>query len=295
MEAEAAAPGLFGRAVMFVAEQQRHFHRKLAAALESVRSDGAAAAAWTLIVTSFLYGVFHAAGPGHGKAVLTAYLSTQRERLLRGIGLAAAAAGVQGIVAIVLVFGLMLLAGGAARDAQAAARVAEQLSFALVAALGAYLAYRAAAAILRKRRRGHEAGPAHDHAEHAHCGHDHFPAPDRLDSARDLQAMAGVVLSVGIRPCSGAVLVLALANLFAIPWAGVAAVFAMSAGTAVAVAALALTVLSARRMAAALVVADSPGIALASRILALAGGLAIFALGASLLAGSLGPAHPLGM
>jgi ABC-type nickel/cobalt efflux system permease component RcnA len=119
--------------------------------------------------------------------------------------------------------------------------------------------------------------------------------PDRLGVAQDLKSMAGVVLSIGIRPCSGAVLVLAVANLFTIPWAGVAAVVAMSAGTALAVATLALLVLSARRMAAALIVSDSPGVALAGQILALAGGLIILALGVTLLAGSFGPAHPLGM
>ena len=107
--------------------------------------------------------------------------------------------------------------------------------------------------------------------------------------------MAGVILSIGIRPCSGAVLVLAVANLFAIPWTGVAAVAAMSAGTALAVAALALLVLSARHLAAALIVTDSPAVALAGQFLALLGGLIIFALGATLLAGSFGPAHPLGL
>ncbi|MGH6619378.1 MAG: nickel/cobalt transporter, partial [Alphaproteobacteria bacterium] len=114
-------------------------------------------------------------------------------------------------------------------------------------------------------------------------------------SARDLKAMAAVVLSVGIRPCSGAVLVLAVANLFAIPWAGVAAVFAMSLGTALAVATLALLVLSAKQVAATLIAADNHGVAIAGKIVALAGGAVILALGATLFAGSFGPAHPLGM
>ncbi len=294
-------PGLFARAVVAVIDQQRQFHRRLAASLEAVRSEGAAAAGWTLIVTSFLYGMFHAAGPGHGKAVLTAYLATHRERFRCGILLAAAASAVQGLVAILLVFGLTWMAGWAARDTQSAVRWAEQLSFALVAVLGGYLAWRAGDALRRTLVRNgpprHEHGHSHVHGacDHGHCSHAHFPTPDRLDNTHDLKAMAGVVLSVGIRPCSGAVLVLAVANLFAIPWMGVAAVFAMSAGTALAVATLALLVLSARRLAAALIVSDSRGVALAGQILALAGGLLIFAVGATLLIGSSGPAHPLGL
>lgn len=229
--------------------------------------------------------------------MLTAYLATHRERLLRGILLSAAAAAVQGLVAILLVFGLTLLAGWAARDTQSAVRWAEQLSFALVAVLGGYLVWRAAGGLRRLLARLW--APAHAHAHddcgHGHCGHDHFPAPGRVASARDLKAMAGVVLSVGIRPCSGAELVLAVANLFEIPWAGIAAVAAMSLGTAIAVATLALLVLSAKRLAAALIATDSPGVAVAGQIVALVGGAVILALGATLFAGSFGPAHPLGM
>lgn len=296
-EAQAGQPGFFARAVAAVIGQQRQFHRKLAATLETIRTEGTAAAGWTLILTSFLYGVFHAAGPGHGKAVLTAYLATHRERLLRGILMAAAAAAVQGIVAILLVFGLTMLAGWAARDTQSAVRWAEQLSFALIAALGGYLVWRAAGGLRRllTRMRAPAHAHAHDDCGHGHCGHDHFPAPGRVASARDLKAMAGVVLSVGIRPCSGAVLVLAVANLFEIPWAGIAAVFAMSLGTALAVATMALLVLSAKQLAATLIATDTPGVAIAGQLVALAGGAVILVLGAALFAGSFGPVHPLGM
>jgi ABC-type nickel/cobalt efflux system permease component RcnA len=299
-QAEATQPGLVARALAAIVSEQRQFHRKLAASLETIRKERSAAAAWGLIVISFLYGVFHAAGPGHGKAILTAYLSTHRERLRRGILLSAAAATVQGLTAILLVFGLTTLAGWAARDTQSAVRWAEQISFVLVAALGGYLVFRAAAGLRRSLagRAAHAHGP-HAHADdghsHDHCGHTHLPVPDQMDSARDMRAMAGVVLSIGIRPCSGAVLVLAVANLFGIAWAGIAAVFAMSLGTAIAVATLALLVLSARNLVAALVATESRTAVVGGQIVALAGGTIILALGGMLFVGSLGPAHPLGM
>lgn len=310
--APAAEPGLFARAVGAILQAQRQFHRRLADALQRVRNERAAAAAWTLIVTSFLYGLFHAAGPGHGKAILTAYLATQRERMLRGILLSAAAACVQGLVAILLVFGLTMLAGWAARDTQSAVRWAEQFSFALVALLGGYLLYRSAKGLWHivaggaaHHDHGHNHGHDHAHDGHAHhdhhypgddhCGHAHMPTPDQMDSARDFRAMAGVVLSIGIRPCSGAVLVLAVANLFGIAWAGVAAVAAMSFGTALAVATLAMVVLTARRLVTTLLTTDGKAIAVAGQGFAFVGGAVILALGLTLLAGSFGPAHPLGL
>lgn len=299
-EPSATEPGFFSRAIAAIVQEQRQFHRKLARALEAIRNEGATTAAWTLIVTSFLYGVFHAAGPGHGKAILTAYLATHRERMLRGILLSAAAAGVQGLVAILLVFGLTIMAGWAARDTQSAVRWAEQFSFGLVAVLGGYLLYRAARGLWRSfatpeyERHPHEHAHGHGH-QHDHCGHSHMPTPDQMDAARDVRTMVGVVLSIGIRPCSGAVLVLAVANVFGIAWAGIAAVAAMSFGTAIAVAALALVVLSARQLVASMVTTEGRRLAIAGQFAAFAGGTIILVLGISLLAGSFGPAHPLGL
>lgn len=314
-EAQVQQPGLVTRVLLFIMVKQRQFHRKLAAALEAIREHGAATAGWTLILTSFLYGILHAAGPGHGKAIMTTYLATHRQRMRRGILLSAAAATLQGITAIVLVFVLTTIAGLAARDTQSAVRWAEQFSYLLVAALGGYLAYRAGSGLLRSVRgrarvalmpapshgdshdHGHSHNHAHDHGlrGHDHCGHAHVPTAEQMDAARDFKTMAGVVLSIGVRPCSGAVLVLAVANLFGIPWAGVAAVFAMSLGTAIAVASLALLVLSARHVVTALVAEDSPAIVMAGQVAALAGGAVILLLGGLLFAYSFGPLHPLGL
>ena len=103
------------------------------------------------------------------------------------------------------------------------------------------------------------------------------------------------MLSVGLRPCSGAILVLALANVLGLTGAGIAAVAAMSAGTAITVAALALVTVKARHWAQSLFGGGSQAVGWAGRLAALAGGVAILGLGVSLLVGSFGPAHPLGM
>ena len=52
---------------------------------------------------SFLYGVFHAAGPGHGKAVISSYLFANNETWRRGVVLSCASAMLQALVAILLV------------------------------------------------------------------------------------------------------------------------------------------------------------------------------------------------
>ena len=79
-----SGPGFWSGLVLEIQTVQRDLHRQLATAMQAVQAEGAAAA-WALVVLSFLYGVFHAAGPGHGKVVISTYLLTQESHLRRGV------------------------------------------------------------------------------------------------------------------------------------------------------------------------------------------------------------------
>lgn len=297
-----------GDALAWVIEQQREFHRELTGLLASLKDEHRSTVVFGLLGSSFAYGVFHAAGPGHGKAVLTAYLFSNGASVRRGLGLATAASFLQGVVALALVYGLVVLGGLLPRDSQAAAAWAERISFALVALVGAYLLLRSVTSLRRRlyaapgdgpHEHGHTHTHTHAHAHahtHAHCGHDHFPSPEMAERATDLRAACGLVLSIGLRPCSGAIIVLVFAQALGLAWAGVGAVVAMSAGTALAVAALALLAVGARGFA--LSIAGSSGsrhLGVATDLLALFGGLFIVAVGLALLSGSFEPRHPLGL
>ena len=96
---------------VWILQQSSALHAELVDGVRAAAdSAGMGGAAW-LIGLAFLYGVFHAAGPGHGKAVIATYLATQRERLVRGVALAVLGALCQGLTAILLVYGLIGLAG----------------------------------------------------------------------------------------------------------------------------------------------------------------------------------------
>ena len=287
--AEAAdAPGLWDRLVAYVRGQQQALHRELAGAVRAIREDGSPATVWSLVTLSFLYGVFHAAGPGHGKAVITTYLLTQEDAIKRGLLLSVAAAMVQGLTAIVLVLGLVAVIGWTRQEAQASVGTLETVSFALIALLGGWLAWRALRGLWRRCFARAQTAEACDH-----CGHAHHVGPEQAARAKGLLPALGIVLSVGLRPCSGGVLVLLFAQVLGLIWAGVAAVFAMSVGTAITVSALALLALSSRQAASRFAHLNGARFAIAGQMVALAGGLVILALGLSLLAGSMGGEHPL--
>lgn len=295
---------------------QRDLHRALAAAMTAVREEGMVAA-WTLVGLSFLYGIFHAAGPGHGKVVISTYLLTQESELKRGLLLALAAALVQGLVAILVVETTVRVLGLTMRQAQGVVPSLEAASYGLIALVGLGLVYARARRLLRAiagpadahdhhRHHAHEHGHSHGHEhghhhhhdhDHAHCGHSHGPSREDLAAPLSLRSAAALVLSIGIRPCSGAVLVLVVAYSMGLRLTGMAAVLAMSIGTAITVGILASLSVFARdaaRRLAARMPEHAGGLSLAAEAVAVLGGLTILVLGLLLLQGALSaPVHPL--
>lgn len=292
----ALEPGFWASSISWIMAQQRAFHEELVIALKALTAGGGMAATWSLILGSFLYGIFHAAGPGHGKAVLTTYLLTYPKNMRRSVSIAVIAAFCQGVVAIVLVYGLIYIAGWVPRETSSAVAWSERLSYILVAALGALLILRTARQIINRfflkkpRLNDHSAHHIHDE----NCGHNHMPSGEQVENIRDLRSAIGVVLAIGLRPCTGAILVLVLAKAMALPLAGVGAVAAMSAGTGMAVAMLAFLAVSARQKAIALTAHKSSFWLLAGNAIALTGGSLLLAIGTSLLFASFYSRHPLG-
>ena len=184
------------------------------------------------LALAFGYGVFHAAGPGHGKAVISGYIVADNRSLRRGLGLSFAAAILQALVAIAMV-GAMTLA---LRTTAATMNVADHRDRA--GELRPGRAGRPAGALAQGRRAAGArpmAQPAHDPA----CDHVHMPGPDAVARLRNWREMAGVVFAAGLRPCAGALIILVFAASQGLLWAGIAATFAMALGTALTTGALA--------------------------------------------------------
>jgi ABC-type nickel/cobalt efflux system permease component RcnA len=142
---------------------------------------------------------------------------------------------------------------------------------------------------------GHAHSHAHAHHDHAHhehgpgevcetCGHSHAPDPALLGSDRfDWRTAWAAVASVGIRPCSGALIVLTFAFLNGLWVAGIASVLAMALGTAITVSALATLAVTAKNVAVSIAGDGRIG----NRIhvaVEIAGAAFIFLIGLTLLA-----------
>lgn len=291
-----------GGIIGWLLTKQSEFYRAMSATIRAAKSDGSAV--WTLLAISFAYGIFHAAGPGHGKAVISSYLVANEETAKRGIALSFVSALMQALVAVLIVgIGAWLL-NVTAKTMCSTERWVEIASYGLIAAFGARLVWTKGRGFIRALRPSlpaagpqlvmahasasahtHDHGHDHHHHEHAHghahahahahtahaeatasahahhehshhdhvhdehCGHSHGPTPDQLAGPGGWARGLSAVFTVGIRPCSGAILVLVFALAQGMFWAGIAATFVMGLGTAITVATIAVIAVSAKGLA----------------------------------------------
>src|SRR5438067_8404599 len=132
-----AAP--VGGVLGWIFAKQAEFYRQFSGLIRAAKADGSAV--WSLVGLSFLYGIFHAAGPGHGKAVISSYIVANNETWTRGVILSFASALLQALVAVVVVgIAAVLLSSSAATMSNAVWWI-EIVSYLLIAAMGARLLY----------------------------------------------------------------------------------------------------------------------------------------------------------
>ena len=307
------APGPLGRLFAWVLDKQQTLQRSLATSVKGLKTDHPMGGALTLAALSFVYGILHAVGPGHGKTIISSYVVANEETVRRGVIISFIAAGLQALTAVVLVGLLLFGLNATGLQVNAWSNQLESVSYAMIALVGLYLLSTQLIRLWRSWRRmpaaqaapshaahGHSDHHHHDHAHDHHDHHHHAPggACDHIVDARELagpfswRKVMAVVLSVGIRPCTGAILVLVFAVTQGLFWAGVAATFAMALGTAITVAALATLALGSRELALKLGGANSAWANAVWTTCTIGGATIILLFGAVLFAASLGPVRP---
>jgi ABC-type nickel/cobalt efflux system permease component RcnA len=297
-----------------LAEQSRLTHL-IAGDLHALHGDPRAY--WGLIGFGLAYGVFHAAGPGHGKALIASYMLANEKSLKRGAVMALLAALLQALVAIGLVGAAGFIFRATASQMNRAADFMALASYSGVAAIGLWLVWRKGGALISALRRHFERGraiaatPAYAGVgwsarrpsaawalfravapdEDAGCGHHpHAPDPSRLGGPLSWRDAAGTVIAAGARPCSGAILVLVFALAQGLFAAGVAATFAMALGTAATTGALASMAVFAKSMAIRVAAGEDSRLTLVARGFEFVAALAVLAFGVALLIGARGGA-----
>ena len=234
--AASSGSGLVG----WIFAEQAAFYRSLSGYIRASKDDGAAM--WALFGISFLYGIFHAIGPGHGKAVISSYLVANEETWRRGVVLSFVSAAVQSLVALVIVLIAAILVEATAKTIGWTVHVVEIVSYALIILIGLRLLFVKGRSFLIAVRQfewpasqletapasagiapvfhrhgtgaigcshcdaGHSFHCDGDHDHHASAwGHAHGPEPAELGGAGGWRRGLSAVMAVGLRPCSNEV------------------------------------------------------------------------------------------
>ena len=320
--------------VGWIFAKQAEFYRQFSGLIRASKAEGTAA--WSLMGVSFLYGIFHAAGPGHGKAVISSYLVANEETWLRGVVLSLISALMQALVAIAVVGIAAVVLHASAATMNGAVNWIETVSYSLIILVGLRLLWVKGRAFLAAARElgrptgavgaavtparavhdHHHHGHAHDH-DHAHCdhgdhahahqdhahhdhahhdhdhdhddasawGHAHAPEPEELAGPGGWRRGLSAIVAVGLRPCSGAILVLVFALAQGLFWVGAASTFVMGLGTFITVAAIATIAVSARSWAGRMAASRAGYGNLAMRGIETAAAVLIIAFGTLLLSG----------
>lgn len=260
-----AFPWLFTQ----IADWQRLFNQLISDNLHHIQQHSAAAGV-TLITASFLYGVIHALGPGHGKFIIASYLSTHESRLKQSIKLSVFSSLTQGIVAVVATSVVLIVLNLSSRYFKLSQLWLERGAFLLLAWLGLYWIFQGSRTLKKpsatifqinkltplssSQISSQSAVKNHrtfstEHAPVCACGHQHLPNAQQLKKAEDWKSQLLVILSIGMRPCSGAIFVLFLSYMLDIYLWGVVATLAMSLGTGLMLALFAALVKYTRHLA----------------------------------------------
>ena len=272
---EIASPGLLHRLEGFIIATQRDVNREINRRLVAIRDGEGMGVILAGLLIAFLYGIFHALGPGHGKTVIVGYFLGRGGSIRRGIAMASwiALSHVVGAVTVVIIVHAVL--------SEIYVTPVEEMLTLRLASYGAILLIGLAMLATAIRRRGGEAAACHHHGHSHGAGAHDTHAHGRGAHGRGEQRL--LAIAAGFLPCSGAILILVFALTNGILLTGLAMTLFIALGMGLTLALLGIaSVLAHRQIAGRLARGARLG-----GLLALLGPILITGIGALLFAGAL--------
>jgi len=230
--------GLFNGLLQKLAHQQMLLNERISHQFKAVRDTGSGAAFFTILALAFVYGVLHAAGPGHGKSIVAAYFVANEARWTSGVIMGGVISLLQGLTAIIVVFLLSLVLKTSQMAVENNGAMVEFISYGLVVLIGLVLFYRA----VTGKGHSHSHGPfgqdhGHGHHDHHDCGHDHGQDHHEHDHGHHHAPVRNgtsfrriLTLAAGVAPCASAIIIMLFALANGALLVGTIAVLALSLG-----------------------------------------------------------------
>jgi ABC-type nickel/cobalt efflux system permease component RcnA len=251
-----AVPGFLRPLVDRIATAQRELNRTISRELRSVRDTGSMRSLVVVSAVAFVYGVLHAAGPGHGKLVVSSFFLARRARLIAGILTGTAISFLQAVTSIVVVCGLGIVLGQHGFDVLGRSVWIEALSYVLIVAIGLVIAVNAARGVHH-----------HDHEGNARVG-------------------TGMIIAAGVTPCASALIIMLFALTNGVLLIGIGATLVMAVGMSLTTSFVGILTILGRRTIMVALPGGTRTRQWVSAGLSVAGGVFIAVVGGLLLAGA---------
>jgi nickel/cobalt exporter len=264
-------PGFLQGVTATITQAQRRLNQTLSQEMRRIQQTGSPAAILTVSVVAFLYGVLHAAGPGHGKLVVSAFFLGREARIIKGVMMGGLVSLLQTLSAIAIVLVLVFVLGQSGFDVVQQSVWVEVTSYGLIVLIGLYLIY----AALTGRHLGHH----HGETDHAHAESDE-PYVHR-----------GVVLAAGLTPCASAIIILLFALANGVLAIGMVATLIMAVGMSVTVALVGVATIATRKTLLTVMAARPRAALWVRRGLTLTGAMLITVVGSLFFASAWGRLH----
>jgi len=156
-----------------------------------------------IVAIAFIYGVIHAAGPGHGKAVVASYFLSHGKKVSQAFKIGYLVSIIHTIAALVLTFGIYyLIEGMFSQNFNKSVDMMYKVSGGLIVSVGIYMLYE----LIKD-----------------------FNTKKIIDQNSSKKPLA-VALSIGIVPCPGVMTVVLFALMLGHLLVGIIAAIAMSIG-----------------------------------------------------------------
>jgi ABC-type nickel/cobalt efflux system permease component RcnA len=213
---------------------QKMLNESLASMTRALRVSRSLGGLLLVVALALAYGVFHAAGPGHGKTIVSSFLLANDGKIGQSFVIGYLVAAVHALSALTVVMVLYYLIRGIfATGVEQADHYIQLVTFAVITLIGAVMLVRRAT------------GKMHRHSHHqAHAGPGHAQRPG---GGLTLKNLLGIALPAGVIPCPGAVAVVLFALSLHMLAVSVLAVSSISLGMGTTISATGAAVLLVKR------------------------------------------------
>ncbi len=219
-------PALIRKIFNAVSAAQHKLNRKLTELSRRVKA-GDVKAIFSLLFFSFIFGLLHAIGPGHGKFISFSFFLSKKAKMLKGIFVGTAIAFIHTLSAVVMVLGIYFIVKQAYLSSfERFSRFIKIISFSMISIIGGYMLI---SAILSIRKKASNKSGTGDIQE------------------LSMKEMLSVIIPIGIIPCPGAAIILLFFLSLDLVWLGVVSAFFVALGMAVIISLVCLLTILAKK------------------------------------------------